>query len=299
MQISNAEATQLRESIDKLLHYLLAFVTETTTVRATLENEAIYDATFTPARVIAISPTLYTRVDGCHGAGNCCRVPFDLVYTAHDRRRVLRYDHMVAEQGFGKESAQHFRDRREQLLDALVPVVITFTQGERTWKSELWVQRNVEEYELSGTNSCRYLRIGDDRYFCGVHPFKPLHCWMPHMTIRSSALDAGRRVSIGRMQYGRNHRFGCPVIFTETAQGEDAGIFDEPTEVRPTYFERQYHDDLSKLDWLSKSAQSLEFHPDENKALSITQLVRGAATKVAQRLRLEKIGPVDIWREGA
>jgi len=310
--ISNHDKNQLCGSIDKLMHYLAVHVKQETRIAVQHEDgtHLVYDRTFYPAEKIAISPTLYTRLDNCHGAGNCCRVPFDLVYTAFDRQRVLDYDHDTALVEFGKESAGGFADMRSDLLDSLVELNCTISQRivinqgygvqEHVWSTKLYVQRNAEKFWMSKQKSCPYLVMGEDRYFCGVHPFKPLHCWYPHMVIRAMESGEGlppKSISIGRMQYGRNHNFGCPVIFTESSSRQ-AGLFETPGEDGPHYFDKQFKDDIDKLKWTSDSAESMGFSSDGNFAVGLHHALSGAQTEISQRLKQEKHTPITLWTKG-
>ena len=72
--------TQLQGSIEKLLQYLAVHVKQDTTIEVYDGPHTIYKADYRAPESIIVSPTLYTRIDTCHGAGNCCRVTFDLVY---------------------------------------------------------------------------------------------------------------------------------------------------------------------------------------------------------------------------
>ncbi|MHA2065822.1 MAG: hypothetical protein ACXABY_15730, partial [Candidatus Thorarchaeota archaeon] len=292
---SRREQVQLASSIEKLLHYLLVFVRHDTQVEISLTPDGenpVYKGEFQTPKQISISPTLYTRIDDCHGAGNCCRVPFDLVYTDYCRDRILNFDYNVAVDRFGEESAERFEQHRVKLLGSLEPLYVGFTQKhdgiESGWFARLWVQSNTEVFELSGNRSCPYLQMSNDRYYCGVHPFKPLHCWYPHMTVRvthsretielASVQSSSHRsyqglkgrptVSIGRMQYGRNHKFGCPVLFSETSEDEIFGEADE------SYFTSQFNDDIEKLRWTSRAAKSMGFSVASNFAVGIHNVFR-------------------------
>lgn len=275
MTISTHDSNQLAPSIDKLMHYLAVYVTSDTNIKVYNEyDEVVYERTFLTPTSVTVSPTLYTRLDDCHGAGNCCRVPFDLVYTAYDRERIIDYDHEKIASQFGAASANRFKSNREYLLASLDVLRTVIEVGGKSWQTNLYVKRNVSVNNMSGTKSCPYLFMGDDRYFCGVHPFKPLHCWYPHMVVRandSGAEGIGPSVVIGRMQYGRNHNFGCPVKFIKsvTHKNTDALLFDEPGDAGAHYFDEQYLSDIDKLQWTSRSAESLGFDQGNNFCVGI------------------------------
>lgn len=278
MNTSAHDRNQLAPSIDKLMHYLLVYVNSETTIKVydggDSECALVYEKIFLPPTAISVSPTLYTRLDDCHGAGNCCRVPFDLIYTDYDRNRIINYDEKKIAQQFGQESADRFTHNRTLLLNSLQAMHVSIKNKFRDWQTTIYVQRNHDINNMSGTKSCPYLFIGGDRYFCGVHPFKPLHCWYPHMVVRaneSSIEGVGPSVTIGRMQYGRNHNFGCPVLFTKSVQfhSSDLGLFEEPGTSGAHYFDQQFQDDIDKLSWTSSSAASMGFTDEDNFCVGI------------------------------
>lgn len=301
------DRNQLGPSIEKLFHYLAVHVKRDAHVTVLDGDTVVFDHVFQAPRAISISPTLYTRLDDCHGAGNCCRVPFDLVYTSYDRQRIMDYDHAQAEEQFGAESAERFDGFRRQLLERLVemavriemPTKIGALSATRVITSSIWVQRNTDNFHLSGNKSCPYLFIGSDRYFCGVHPFKPLHCWYPHMVVRCMQPRNGQdrpSVSIGRMQYGRNHKFGCPVLFEESVGSrEPSGLFDESGQDGPFYFDQQFEDDFEKLEWTSRSAASLGFTTEDNFAVGIQDEFRRSRDRMARCLSSGSHQPLTLW----
>jgi hypothetical protein len=299
------DKNQLAPSIEKLMHYLAIYGKNPTTVEVADGEEVIFKKTYPKAGIVAVSPTLYTRIDHCHGAGNCCRVPFDLVYTEFDLSRVRSYSHHDATEKFGLKSAEGFQRTRENLLASLQPLRLTLKVlrlgiwMERT--STIYVRRNRVINNLSGRKSCPYLLISDDRYFCGVHPFKPLHCWYPHMVVRVDEVTDPMRdsasVMIGRMQYGRNHFFGCPVVFTQSSSGRVEGIFDEPSlDVDPNYLDSQFEDDISKLEWTSNSAESIGFTPEVSFVSGIHSVLRSKREEIAGKLLSDERTTVVLWR---
>lgn len=276
------EKKQLADSIDKLFHYLLIYSLKETDVVVADGNHVIFQKKYNRLESVTVSPTLFRRIDACHGAGNCCRVPFDLVYTYHDLKRIHDADCSI----FGVESEKVFNKNRSDLLESLERVDF-YVNGVR--RSDLFVKRNRIVQQLSGNKSCPYLFTATDRYLCGAHPFKPLHCWYPHMTVRSSANDIGTSVSIGRMQYGRNHKFGCPVIFTDVVD-KSVGLFSQ-NENGVSYFETQYQEDLGKLKWTADSTKSLGISAEEN--LAVTLDARFAECVPWFK---DNTNQVDLWR---
>ncbi len=312
-KLSSSQLTQLEGSIEKLFHYLLACVTQDVTVYCEINDKQSYIQDFKAPRQIVISPSLYTRIDDCHGAGNCCRVPFDLVYTDYDRQRILSYDHKKVVKQFGVTAGAVFQENRRDLLDSLEPLRVAVTYdilgtgslvGFGGRETQIWVRLNSDVQPLSGRTSCPYLFRGDDRYYCGAHPFKPLHCWFPHMTIRSTQSRAASghtrsSVSIGRAQYGRNHNFGCPVIFIES--GESAypreDIWPAPRHSVPNnYFDQQFQDDVDKLEWASKSTESLGFDRSSNAMVGMHDTLLSKQYVIERALASNIHSSITVWR---
>lgn len=290
--------TQISQSIEKLLHYLAVYVTQETEISVSLDKE-VFRHTYKPVNKVSISPTLFTRIDGCHGAGNCCRVPFDLVYTHYDFMRIVNFDQSRAKEEFGSESAEGFSRYRESLLQTLIRYECTVRQGEKSWVVPIFIKENKSIFELSGTKSCPYLIMSDNRYFCGVHPFKPLHCWYPHMVVRSSIPRSGGElpdVTIGRMQYGRNHKFGCPVILYDAGECQSDGeLF--PTDITgENYFPNQFQSDIAKLEWTSKSAASLGFDFKNNFAVGIDRAYEEKETQILSALQSKNKDNITLYK---
>tara|TARA_Y100001972_G_scaffold119815_1_gene161548 strand:- start:2489 stop:3376 length:888 start_codon:yes stop_codon:yes gene_type:complete len=292
--------TQLQGSIEKLFQYLAVHVKQDTKVQVYDGQKLVYEADYRAPESIIISPTLYTRIDGCHGAGNCCRVPFDLVYSGYDRQRIVDYgdeQHEQAVKTYGQQSADKFAEHKRMLLDSLVEYSVLISNADGSWKSTVWVQENKDINELSGTKSCNHLFMGEDRYYCGVHLFKPLHCWYPHMVVRCNKYK-GRRptVVIGRMQYGRNHAFGCPVLFEKSIQSRGAEtLFDDAGEDGPFYFDKQFDEDIFTLEWTSRSAASLGFSNDNNFAVGLGSVLQGSRNRIEMELSSGSNQSLTLW----
>lgn len=154
---------------------------------------------YAPVRC-TLSPTIY-RIDDCHGAGKCCMVPFDLIYTKFSWAKVVEYS----------DSGEPYASANRFLLDNHREVEITVNGHPVT----IYYLINDKIMPWSEKTSCPLLKFNGEwaRFMCTAHFFKPLHCWYPHMVVRRS--EAKRSAFIGTMQYGRNHKFGCPVIFKD------------------------------------------------------------------------------------
>lgn len=295
---------------------MAVYVKQDTLVRVYDGDECIYSHQYAAPRSVSLSPTLYTRLDDCHGAGNCCRVPFDLVYTEYDRDRIINYDHVSNAETFGQNSADGFARFRDDLLGCLVPlrVDISYAHPTATYVHQqsgqicqstvhrattIWVQRNTEKFHMTGVKSCPYLVVGQDRHFCGVHPFKPLHCWYPHMTVRATApRNPGDKssVSIGRMQYGRNHNFGCPVLFTDVAAEQPNTLFEDVGTQGESYFKEQYQADYDKLEWTALSAASVGLGRSICVAGEIHELFSNAREQMRGYIASGKPNQITLWR---
>lgn len=305
--ISGHDKNQLIPSFEKLFHYLLVHTLVDIDIEVSFDrtfDNVLYSKKWRAPKEISISPTLYTRIDDCHGAGNCCRVPFDLVYTNFDYQRILNFDFEKAKSMYGLKSAERFEANKLDLLSSMKELYVKFSfdnefGGRHVSQSCLYVRKNTEEFHLSGKKSCPYLFVGDDRYFCGIHMFKPLHCWYPHMTVRTHEVDEqkGERtnVTIGRMQYGRNHNFGCPVVFIESKRNDQDLIFVSEDQ-RPSYFDSQFKDDYEKLKWTSDSAQSLGFSSNMNFAVGLHEQFLKKEREMRINLKTGICNPILLWR---
>lgn len=154
------DKNQLAPSIEKLLHYLVTMVRYDAEIVVWDGDQRIFSSEYKAPREINISPTLYTRIDDCHGAGNCCRVPFDLIYTSYDRQRIIDFDYNQAVIDFGKESANRFIHQKDHLLANLQDLLfcVLLSNGEN-WQIPLYVLRNFNVNPKSGNKSCPYLVI--------------------------------------------------------------------------------------------------------------------------------------------
>jgi len=275
---------QLYDSIDKLFHYIFSYVKQETHVRVernrvygVARQECVYENLFTPPSTINISWSLYNRIDNCHGAGNCCRVPFDLIYTPYCRSRILEADAGVVV-------------NRQDLLDSLETFVVRIKWDGAEHTTQIYVKQNIDINPMSGAASCPYLEIKEDRYMCGIHFFKPLHCWYPHMTVRQHGDDGS--VNIGRMQYGRNHNFGCPVIFKESISGEELVSLPDGVD----YFDKQFESDLYKLNWTSNAAKSLLFSSATNFAVGLGAALLSKGITIKRQIECGSRENIELWR---
>lgn len=285
--ISKSEINQLVLSIEKLLDYLLPFTKIDLRVRVIYNDQTIDEFIVRHSNSIRISPLLFNRIDGCHGAGKCCMVPFDLVYTKHCMQRVVEFNPDNWSE-YGDESVKKFINYREHLLANHEIVTVCCEQIRGDWRNTfpLYVKRNTEINHYSSKKSCPYLFNADERFYCGVHPFKPLHCWMPHMTIRSNNLRSHSRpeVIISRLQYGRNHKFGCPVKF------------DDHDCVHPKYLELQAKEDFNKFKRISNMLLSTGFTFMDNYGVGLFD----DFDKVIKYLKFQisPMLPVLLWEPG-
>lgn len=279
--------TQLAQSVDKLFHYLFAYSLSVTRVTVMLGPSHVLTKEYQPASEIYISESLYTRIDDCHGAGNCCLIPYDLVYTDYCRSRIVDYDYAKAANEFGERSADVFLRNRDNLLENMVEMDCKISDAFGVVNTKLWALRNLKLSPYSNVRSCQYLTVGDDRYYCGAHAFKPLHCWFPHMTVRAIKHGDRNSISIGRMQYGRNHKFGCPVLFTPTI-GKDGH----------KYFATQYDSDLGKLNWTSKAISAIGLNSDKNFGVGIDAKFSSIRPLIEQNIQTGCVNPITLYQKG-
>jgi len=264
-------------------------------VICSLNKVEVFRKKYDAPESISISPTLYTRIDSCHGAGNCCRVPFDLIYTSFDYRRIVEYNHDSARFLFGESSANSFLRSRDDLLKTLEKAIVRINIDGKEIRSDLYIKRNRALSQMSGNYSCPYLVMSKDRYFCGVHPFKPLHCWYPHMTVNVLEREnSPSTVAIGRRQYGRNHKFGCPVLFTSPNE-ETGDIVDQSFD----YLKEQFKSDVDKLKWTSDSAISLGITKEDNFACQISSVFEENRSQIKYNLERKAYEQIILWKKNS
>lgn len=210
------------DSINKLFGYVCLLARED--VHIVFDDK--YDFSYQKPKNVIISGMLF-RTDSCHSSGRCCKVPFDLAYTHEGIRRIVY--HTIADAD----------DNLAELLGALKKVK-TSCNGHEV---EVHVHLNDKPARFTGTKTCDFLRKPTEgefagKFICGVHTAKPFHCWAPHFVVRQRDNSTS---FISRMQFGRNHQFGCPVVFNSSLQ----------------YFEKDYQQDIDKLKWMEDIAYDL------------------------------------------
>lgn len=191
-----------------------------------------YEIKYEPPKRAIISGTLF-QTDGCQSSGRCCKVAFDLIYTREGRDRV-------AEAAKVSESAG-------RLFDALQPLETT-VNGKPV---EVWTHLNDKVARYTEAKTCDFLehpQEGDfkGKFICGVHggynkifeSAQPFHCIAPHFVVRQRGDGSS---FIGRMQFGRNWRFGCPVVFQRGDQ----------------YFDKDHQQDIDKLTMMQSIADDI------------------------------------------
>lgn len=217
------------DSIGKLLGYCCYLAKHDVAIR--FENK--YELHYKAPKSISISQTLF-QTDSCQSSGKCCKVAFDLAYTEEGIERINK----------SVNSNQNAR----RLLDALKPV-----ETEVNGKSvKIWVHLNDEIARYTGEKTCDFLEHPDSgefagRFICGIHggynrvfeSAQPFHCIAPHFVVRTHTDGSS---FVGRMQFGRNWRFGCPVVFERSLR----------------YFEKDYTQDLDKLEIIRRIAEDIK-----------------------------------------
>jgi len=217
------------DSINKLFGYIGLLLKEDVVI----EFDSKYSVQYKAPRSVSISQTLF-QTDSCHSSGKCCKVAFDLAYTREGYSRA--------------ENAAIASESAAKLVSALVPVA-TEINGK---KVEVWVHLNDKVARYTGLKTCDYLENPQEgpfaqKFICGLHggynrvfeSAQPFHCIAPHFVVRSR-LDGCS--FIGRMQFGRNWRFGCPVVFKRGLE----------------YFDKDYRQDLDKLLMMLRIAEDMK-----------------------------------------
>jgi len=113
------------------------------------------------------------------------------------------------------------------------------------------------------------------------------------MTVRRDKDDGS--VNIGRMQYGRNHNFGCPVVFMEATSDNAQTLF--PDIMSVDYFKKQFDSDCYKLNWTSKAAESLGFTEEDNFAVGLDGVLVNKAHVIKGLLRTGASESIELWRK--
>lgn len=206
------------DSINKLFGYIGLLIKDDMTVVFDKNYQIEYKA----PKSVSISQTLF-QTDSCHSSGKCCKVAFDLAYTREGYERVER---------------QKITNPTSTSLLAALKKVETEINGKSV---DVWVHLNDKIARYTGAKTCDFLENPSEgpfagKFICGLHggynrifeSLQPFHCIAPHFVVRSRMSGCS---FIGRMQFGRNWRFGCPVVF----------------ERGDKYFEKDYKLDLDKL----------------------------------------------------
>lgn len=209
------------DSIEKLFSYVGLLARED--INILFDDQ--YEYKYPKVNRCIISPTLF-RTDSCHSSGRCCKVAFDLAYTEEGLAR-LAY-------ALEKETAN------SEKLSSALKVVKTVINNKSVMVK---VHLNDKLAQYTNAKTCDFLVKPDegefkDRFICGVHTFKPFHCWAPHFVVRKREDDCA---FVGRMQFGRNHQFGCPVVFENGMK----------------YFDKDYNSDIQKLDQICDIADDM------------------------------------------
>jgi len=220
------------DSAEKLFGYVGLFVKEPLKIVFNDVIDKSYEIVYEPMKNIIISQTLF-QTDSCHSSGKCCKVAFDLAYTREGYLRVV--------------SAAEKNANAKRLLENLKKIPATSNGKE----FGLWVHFNDKEARYTGLKTCDFLEHPDsgefkDKFICGVHggytrvfdSAQPAHCIFPHFICRKRSDYTS---FVGRMQFGRNWRFGCPVVFNRGIE----------------YFDKDYQQDIDKLKIMQLMASDL------------------------------------------
>ena len=140
---------------------------------------------------------------------------------------------------------------------------------------DVWVHKNDKPARFTGAKTCDFLRNPDDgpfagKFICGIHTFKPFHCWAPHFVVRKRNEGTG---FIARMQFGRNHQFGCPVVFEQSMR----------------YFDKDYQQDIDKLKWMRDIADDMKVKTWIPQMIHWMENSRGVIEEMIQRGSLQLV----------
>lgn len=219
------------DSIGKLFDYIGLLTKERIEIVFDGTHKFVYEA---PQRAV-ISQTLF-RTDGCESSGKCCKVAFDLAYT---KEGVARLEKAQTNNGNSAGGCLHRLKK-----------VSTTVNGHEI---EVHAHLNDKKARYTGQKTCDFLENPQegpfkDKFICGLHggydrplnSAQPFHCIAPHLVVRMRGKPGAKTGFIGRMQFGRNWRFGCPVEFS-----------------RDGYFKKDYRQDLDKLKMMDSIANDI------------------------------------------
>lgn len=235
------------ESSLKLLDYLSKVAKEQIIVDGVPFEEAVPES-------VTLSESFFWK-DNCVMCGKCC-MNETVVWTEEGLNRImdcLNYDEQGdnnADVGIIKVDSADM----EELSQLIEEKVVNINGQDRVFYVCPKDKRYAGQwhyFEGKGERQrCHWMRELDGKFVCGIHPIRSVTCALPH--IRFYKVKKTNRTVLRIMQYGRNHKLGCPIEF---GQASEEGMKDK------IYWLKVLNDcanDLGISTWLPEIIQYLE-----------------------------------------
>lgn len=196
------------ESSLKLLDYLSKVAKEQIIVDGVPFNEKVPES-------VTLSESFFWK-DNCVMCGGCCGNE-TVVWTQEGLNRIMDYVQAdCSNEGIAKVSSEDMDD-----LSCLIQEKVVNINGhDRVFYICPKDERHGgqwHDYEGRGEKQrCHWVREKDGKLLCGIHPIRSVTCALPHL--RFFKVKKTNRTVLRVMQYGRNHKLGCPVEFGEASE---------------------------------------------------------------------------------
>ena len=161
--------------------------------------------------------------DSCVMCGKCC-MSETVVWTQEGMNRIMQYIEQDEQRTNDGEVGvvRVSPDDMEDLAEIIQEKVVNINGHDRVFyvcpkdapHSGQW-----QYFEGKGDRQrCHWMRELDGKFCCGIHPIRSVTCALPH--IRFFNVKKTNRTVLRTMQYGRNHKLGCPIEFgSKTEEG--------------------------------------------------------------------------------
>lgn len=193
------------ESSIKLLDYLSKVAKEQIIVDGVPFEESVPES-------VTLSESFFWK-DNCVMCGRCC-VNESTVWTQEGINRILSY--LDSNDNSSKVSANDL----SELSELIEQRVVNINGQDRVFyvcpKDKSYAGQWSTFDDRGERQRCHWLRALNEYLCCGIHPIRPVTCALPH--IRFYKVKKTNRTILRIMQYGRNHKLGCPVEFGEVSE---------------------------------------------------------------------------------
>ena len=234
-------------SVDKLLDYISKVSKEPIIVNG---KSFISE----PPRSVTISPSFFWK-DSCIMCGRCC-MNETIVWTQEGLKRIMNYMDSLSNQNNDSDvGIVRISDEDLSDLSSIIQQHTINIQGEDrviyVCPKDSAYSGQWHYFEGKGDRQrCHWMRELDGKFCCGIHPIRSVTCALPH--IRFYGVKKTNRTVLRMMQYGRNHKLGCPIELGEVSE--------EGMQEKIHWLDvlRQCADDLGIKTWLPEIVEYLE-----------------------------------------